>query len=87
MLWYFSMYQRFSLLYFGIDTARTPPPSAFQMHGRPLAPQKIAQPDDSVRRASLHLRQHAVELRDVPGSAVIGGDRKDAEHRRLSRYA
>src|SRR5262245_55727762 len=34
MLWYFSMYQRFSLLYLGIDTALTSVPSVFQIHGQ-----------------------------------------------------
>jgi len=33
MLWYFSMYQRFSLLYRGIDTGRVTAPSAFQTQG------------------------------------------------------
>ena len=33
MLWYFSMYQRFSLLYLGIATGRIPCPSAFQTQG------------------------------------------------------
>jgi hypothetical protein len=32
--WYFSMYQRFSLLYLGIATARTSVPCAFQRHGQ-----------------------------------------------------
>src|SRR5882724_10690303 len=34
MLWYFWMYQRFSLLYLGIATGRTSVPSAFQTHGQ-----------------------------------------------------
>src|SRR6266545_2890358 len=34
MLWYFSMYHRFSLLYFGIATGRTLVPSTFQTHGQ-----------------------------------------------------
>ncbi len=33
MLWYFSMYHRFSLLYLGIETGRISAPSAFQTHG------------------------------------------------------
>ena len=33
MTWYFSMYQRFSLLYLGIETGRTVSPSAFQTQG------------------------------------------------------
>jgi len=34
MAWYFSMYQRFSLLYFGIATGRTPDSSAIQRQGQ-----------------------------------------------------
>src|SRR5688572_6113068 len=34
MLWYFSMYHRFSLLYFGIATGRTFVPSAFHTQGQ-----------------------------------------------------
>src|SRR5262245_41024831 len=34
MNWYFSMYQRFSLLYLGIDTGRTFSPSAFHTQGQ-----------------------------------------------------
>jgi hypothetical protein len=34
MRWYFSMYQRFSLLYLGIGTGRTPVPSVVHRHGQ-----------------------------------------------------
>jgi len=35
MLWYFSMYQRFSLLYLGMATGTAAVvPDAFQMHGQ-----------------------------------------------------
>ena len=60
MLWYFSMYQRFSLLYLGIATGAPSVPSAFQTQGHRtegssscrLRPAQLVESD-------LHPLQHA----------------------------
>ena len=48
--WYFSMYQRFSLLYLGIDTARTSVPCAFQRHGQVTGAPATCAPRSEERR-------------------------------------